>query len=30
MDGSLVIEPGRTVDVLRIDGAVAVVYELDN
>ena len=29
MDGSLVIEPGRTVDVLRIDGAVAVVYELE-
>ena len=29
MDGSLVIEPGRTVDVLRIDGAVAVVFELE-
>ena len=30
MDGSLVIEPGRTVDVLRIEGAVAVVFEIEH
>lgn len=28
-DATQVIEPGRTVDVLRIEGAIAIVYELE-